>query len=83
MTAQCFQTFLGRMQPVQIRHSHLHFWFETFKGLFNTFIALHDFELIAVVKFQFRLQRKEMFGAVVAFQGLGNLLSAAPDLRVP
>ena len=43
-------------------------------------IALHDLELITVVKFQRRLQGKEMLLAVIAFQGFGNVLRAALDL---
>jgi hypothetical protein len=41
------------------------FCFESPKELFDVFIALQDFELIAVVQFQCRLQRKEMFRAVI------------------
>ena len=82
MTAECFQTLLSRAQLIQIRRSHFDFCFESSKGLFDVLIALHDFELIAVVKFQCGLQCEEMFRALIAFQGLGNLLGAAPDLRV-
>src|SRR4029077_3066516 len=34
------------------RRRHSHFRFKSCKGLFGLLIALHDFELIAVVKFQ-------------------------------
>ena len=43
-------------------------------------IARHDFELIAVVKFQRRLQGKEVFLAIITFQRFGNVLGAALDL---
>jgi len=57
--------------------------FKSSKGLFHVLIALHDFELIAVVKFQRCLQSKEMLLAVIALQGFGNLLRAALDLGMP
>ena len=82
MTPQSLLAFLSRAQPTQIRHRHFHFCFKSSKGLLDALITLHDLELIAVVKFQRRLQREEMFLAVIAFQGFGNLLGAALDLGV-
>ena len=60
----------------------MNFCFKNPHGLFDSFITFHDFELIVVVKLQRCLQREEMFLAVIAFQGLGNLLGAALDLRM-
>ncbi len=75
MKLECLQTLLGRPQPAQIGCGHSHFGFKNSKGLFDVLIALHDFELIAIVKFRRCLQSKEMLLAVIAFQRLWQSLA--------
>ena len=75
MTLDCLFSPFSRAQPTQIGRWHSHFRFKTSKGFLNLLIALHDFELIAVVKFQRCLQGKEMFLAVIAFQKLWQSLA--------
>ena len=83
MTLERLLPLFGRAQLAQVRRRHAHLGFKSSKSLLDALITLHDFELISVIKFQRCLQGKEMFRAVIAFQGLGNLLCAALDLRMP
>jgi hypothetical protein len=80
MTLECLLALLSRAQWTQVGCRHAHFGFKNRKGLFGAPVTLHDFELIAVVKFQCGLQGKEMLLSIIALRGFGNLLGAALDL---
>ena len=80
MTPECFLPFFSRAHPAQVRRRRVRFRFKSTEGVLDVSIARHDFELIAVVKFQRRLQGKEVFLAIITFQRFGNVLGAALDL---
>src|SRR5271165_3875761 len=80
MTPECFLALFSRAHPVQVRHWRARFRFKSTEGVLDVSIARHDFELIAVVKFQRRLEGKEVFLAIITFQRFGNVLGAALDL---